>query len=228
MQKSFRDYGVIWITHLTSTQKIASSSLVSRFLRRVCIVIGIYKITNKINKKSYIGQSINIQKRVHQHFWKAKCKKDVSYNSALHNAIRKYGQINFQIEILQECSVENIDEKEKYYIKYYNTLVPNGYNILSGGQKNRIIPRFCSCCGVQISKQGITGMCHKCYSQKNRKVKRPNRETLKKEIRTKTFIQLGKKYKVSDKAIVKWCKQYQLPFRKKDIKLLTEQQWQLI
>ena len=191
-------------------------------------MIGVYKITNKINGKSYIGQSINIQKRIHQHFWKAKCVKDISYNSALHSAIRKYGQINFQTEIIQECSTENIDEKEKYYIKYYNTLTPNGYNILSGGQKNRAIPRFCSCCGIQISKQGTTGMCHKCYSQQNRKVKRPNKETLKKEIRTEPFTYLAKKYDVSDKAIVKWCKQYGLPFRKKDINLLTEQQWQKI
>ena len=144
-------------------------------------MIGIYKITNKVNKKSYIGQSINIQKRIHQHFWKAICTKDISYHSALHSAIRKYGANNFQTEIIQECSVEEIDEKQKYYIKYYNT-----------------------------------------------KVERPNREQLKKEIRVKSFTQLGKKYNVSDKAIVKWCKQYQLPFRKKDIILFTEQQWQII
>lgn len=191
-------------------------------------MIGIYKITNKVNKKSYIGQSINIQKRIHQHFWKATCVKDISYHSALHSAIRKYGANNFQTEIIQECSVEEIDEKQKYYIKYYNTLSPNGYNILKGGQKNRVIPRFCSCCGVQISKGGVTGMCHACYSKNNRKVERPNREQLKKEIRVKSFTQLGKKYNVSDKAIVKWCKQYQLPFRKKDIILFTEQQWQII
>ena len=71
-------------------------------------------------------------------------------------------------------------------------------------------------------------MCHKCYSQKNRKIKRPNKEILKKEIRTEPFTYLAKKYGVSDKAIVKWCKQYELPFRKKDINLLTEQQWQKI
>lgn len=69
-------------------------------------MIGIYKITNKINGKCYIGQSINIQKRINEHFWKSKCEKDVSFNSILHTAIRKYGKENFEYETLQECSVE--------------------------------------------------------------------------------------------------------------------------
>ena len=191
-------------------------------------MIGIYKIVNTINQKVYIGQSINIQKRIHQHFWKSQCQKDVSYNSALHNAIRKYGKQNFTWEIVEQCSVDQIDEKQKYYIQFYNSLTPNGYNILKGGQKNRIIPRFCSCCGVQISKDGVTGMCHKCYSISNRKSQRPDRETLKYEIRNFTFVELGKKYGVSDKAIAKWCIQENLPYRKRDIKNFTIQQWQKI
>ena len=49
-------------------------------------MIGIYKITNEVNNKVYIGQSINIEKRVKEHFWKSECSKDRSYNSALHSA----------------------------------------------------------------------------------------------------------------------------------------------
>ena len=97
-------------------------------------MIGIYKIINIINQKVYIGQSINIQKRIHQHFWKSQCQKDVSYNSILHNAIRKYGKQNFKWEVVEECSVDQIDEKQKYYIQFYNSLTPNGYNILTGGE----------------------------------------------------------------------------------------------
>lgn len=80
-------------------------------------MIGIYKFTNKINNKSYIGQSINISKRIKDHFYKATCSKDVSFNSILHQTIRKYGIENFKTEVLEECTVEELDELEKYYIK---------------------------------------------------------------------------------------------------------------
>ena len=99
----------------------------------VIFMIGIYKITNNINNKSYIGQSINIEKRIKEHFWKSFLEKDISFTSILHTAIRKYGKENFVIEVLEECSLEELDDKEKYYIKKYNTISPNGYNILSGG-----------------------------------------------------------------------------------------------
>lgn len=96
-------------------------------------MIGIYKITNLINGKIYIGQSVDIDKRIKDHFWKARCKKDISYNSALHSAIRKYGEQNFKYEVLEECTVDVIDERERYYIQKFKSLSPNGYNILVGG-----------------------------------------------------------------------------------------------
>jgi group I intron endonuclease len=80
------------------------------------IMVGIYKMTNKINGKVYIGQSIDINKRIKEHFWKATNEKDVSYNSAIHQAIRKYGAENFDWEILEECNADVIDEKEVQYI----------------------------------------------------------------------------------------------------------------
>lgn len=55
-------------------------------------------------------------------------------------------------------------------------------------------------------------------SMKQRKVERPSKELLYDLIKTKSFVEIGKTYNVSDKAIVKWCKYYKLPFRKKDIK----------
>ena len=76
-------------------------------------MIGIYKITNKINGKIYIGQSININKRINEHFWQSFNQKDVSFNSILHQAIRKYGKENFSWEVLQECDVKEIDSLEK-------------------------------------------------------------------------------------------------------------------
>lgn len=187
-------------------------------------MIGIYKITNEVNNKIYIGQSINIEKRVKEHFWKSECSKDRSYNSALHSAIRKYGKQNFSWEIIEECTIDNIDDREKYYIKYYNSLTPNGYNILSGGQKNRRVIKYCKMCNCVISKSSH-GLCRKCSSIQQRTVTRPSREELKQLIRTTSFVQIGKQFGVSDKAIVKWCIAENLPSKKSEIKKYSNEQW---
>ena len=93
-------------------------------------MIGIYKIVNLVNGKIYVGQSINIQKRWYQH------KSDYNKEGGcpiLYAAIRKYGIENFSFEVIEECSLELLDEKEKYWISQMNTLNPNGYNIALGG-----------------------------------------------------------------------------------------------
>lgn len=86
---------------------------------------GIYKITNLINKKVYIGQSINIEQRWAKH-------RNSTDDFAIHKAFRKYGIENFDFEILEKCSQEQLDEKEKYWIEYYDSL-NNGYNMIPGG-----------------------------------------------------------------------------------------------
>ena len=81
----------------------------------------IYKITNKVNGKSYIGQTrytIEFRWKQHQH------KKDNTY---FHNAIHKYGIENFSIEILEKCDIEDLNSREIFYIAKYDTFV-NGYN----------------------------------------------------------------------------------------------------
>lgn len=89
-------------------------------------MIGIYKITNKINNQSYIGQSIDIENRWSQHI------KGKSSNKDLHNDIIFYGVENFIFEILEQCKKEELNEKEIYWIKFYNTYF-DGYNKNSGG-----------------------------------------------------------------------------------------------
>lgn len=89
---------------------------------------GIYKITNILNQKVYIGQSKNIENR-----WKAhKCSKD---NSIIHLAFKKYGLSNFIFEVIEECPVELLNEKEIYWINIYNSLAPFGYNMVPGGNR---------------------------------------------------------------------------------------------
>jgi len=64
-----------------------------------------------------------------------------------------------------------------------------------------------------------------CSDKHMQKVERPNREELKKLIRTKTFIELGKIYGVSDNAVRKWCIKEGLPSKKSDIKKYTDEEW---
>lgn len=92
--------------------------------------IGIYKYTNKINGKSYIGQSINIEKRQAQHLYDANYRPERATGIDL--AIRKYGIENFDFEILELCNIEELDEKEIYWIAFYNTY-HDGYNRTKGG-----------------------------------------------------------------------------------------------
>ena len=89
----------------------------------------IYKITNKVNGKCYIGQSINPKERWRGHI----CGDGQNYVSLIHRAIKKYGENNFTFEILGWF--EDYNEKEKYYIQYYRSYQPYGYNIQLGGQE---------------------------------------------------------------------------------------------
>lgn len=90
-------------------------------------MIGIYKITNKINNKCYIGQSINIERR-----WKEHLNDDIKLDRAIGKAFKKYGINNFTFEIIEICLEEQLDEKEIYWINYYNSY-NNGYNMTLGG-----------------------------------------------------------------------------------------------
>lgn len=85
----------------------------------------IYMIKNNINQKVYIGQSINSYSRFKQH-----CR---DKKSLIGRAIQKHGEENFSFIVLEK-QVENYNEKEKYYIAFYNSLSPNGYNLTEGGE----------------------------------------------------------------------------------------------
>lgn len=88
----------------------------------------IYIIKNDINDKVYIGQSIDPKERFRSH-----CKKS-SDNCLIDKAIQKYGKEHFWYEIIEDFTLE-YNEKEKYWISFYNSITPNGYNILEGGQE---------------------------------------------------------------------------------------------
>ena len=93
----------------------------------------IYKITNLINNKAYIGQtSTSLSARINKHFSKAKTQNNLTGIDA---AIKKYGKENFLVEKICECPNEDLDIQEKYYIAKYNTF-NNGYNLTIGGKNS--------------------------------------------------------------------------------------------
>jgi group I intron endonuclease len=88
----------------------------------------IYKAVNKINGKVYIGQTIKLlEKRLYEH-----SHYKLGYFGS---AIKKYGWNSFDCEIIEYCLTDNeLNERETYWIKYFNSLVPNGYNLTLGGE----------------------------------------------------------------------------------------------
>ena len=93
-------------------------------------VTGIYKITNQVTKECYIGQSVDISKRWKDH---AKCGLgiDTPAGNKLYKAMQTYGIWNFSWEVLEQCSKDLLDEKEKYYIELYDSY-NFGYNSNTG------------------------------------------------------------------------------------------------
>jgi len=109
----------------------------------------IYIITTKFSKKKYIGQAVHLlsngRKWGAQGRWKNHIIKALNYKQnvykescrALDNAIRKYGSENFEVKILKVCEENELNHWEEYFIKEYNTLYPNGYNLTTGGSSHR-------------------------------------------------------------------------------------------
>lgn len=73
-------------------------------------MIGIYKITNTINQKSYIGQSNCIERRFTQH--KSPYEQARFADKPLYKAFKKYGIENFSFKIIEECPIEKLNERE--------------------------------------------------------------------------------------------------------------------
>ena len=94
-------------------------------------MIGIYMYTDKDNGKRYIGQSVNIKQRYIDHKnGMSKSSRPTPFDILLHTK----GIDSFSFEVLEECPIEKLDEKEKFWIEYYDSY-NNGYNGCSYGYK---------------------------------------------------------------------------------------------
>ena len=140
-------------------------------------ITGIYCFTNLINDKKYIGQSIDVQERISQHKYRYKLENDTGYKSAFHSALRKYGWENFSFSIVEECTIEELDNKEKYWIQKCNTMSPCGYNLTVGGQKNKTdyTKRICPICG-KVKSKGAK-VCRECSLHPGNHTNHPGNHT---------------------------------------------------
>lgn len=248
-------------------------------------MIGIYKIQNLINGKCYIGQSIDIEKRWKVEKNSAFNENSKSYSYPISKAFRKYGIENFDFQVLEICNKESLNEKEKYWIQYYDSY-QKGYNQTLGGdsgspqvekdnilgiisdlkitnlyhkeiankwnvsqelvqgintgrywyQTNEDYPLqkqhksygfeihkyYCKRCGKEISNG--SEYCRECANILQRKVDRPSKEELFNFLKNNkgNFTLAGKKYDVTDNAVRKWCKLYNIPFHSSDYKTKNE------
>ena len=96
-------------------------------------MIGIYKYTNKLNGKIYIGRSTDIFKRKWAHL------NNPSPYSYFDQTLISIGEDKFNFEIIEECSADELKDREKYWIKFYNCCVldnkEKGYNLTHGGEE---------------------------------------------------------------------------------------------
>lgn len=92
----------------------------------------IYEFVNNINGKVYVGQAKDFKSRLRCHKYHTKSNKK---NSPFYAALRKYGWDNFSINIIEECDIEILNDREEYWIEQKKCLYPNGYNLMKGGKQ---------------------------------------------------------------------------------------------
>lgn len=164
---------------------------------------GIYKITNLVNNKMYVGSAVNLVNREKQHF--QRLSKNIHSNIHLQRAFNKHGIDNFLFELLEACPKELLIEREQYWIDKLCT-VKNGYNIRMKADSNL---------GIKFSQQSIKRMSlsHKGQSRKH------SEETKKKLSNLKKGMVFTKEHKekISQRLIGNNYHIKQLPWKKKRV-----------
>lgn len=115
----------------------------------------IYIIKNTINDKVYVGQTkVSLKLRFQNHLSAARR----GFDYVLGKAIRKYGEDKFYIELLEECLAEELNDREIYWISFFNSTNNKcGYNISTGGNVTRTSSDLDESVILEMFKQGISG-----------------------------------------------------------------------
>lgn len=132
-----------------------------------------------VNGKQYVGQT----SRTLEQRWREHCSSG-SGCTYLHNAIVKYGKENFKVEQIDiALDQEELDYKEQQYIRCYNTLVPNGYNLETGGNGGKHLSEI-TCYKISENHADVSGELNPMYG-----VKRPEVGELNKKLKGKAVNQ---------------------------------------
>lgn len=199
----------------------------------------IYRILNKINGKSYIGQTVQLKTR-----WLGHVRSSRDGSSKIGEAIKKHGLENFEFVILEEVeSQEDLDRLEKHYISFFETNMSSGghgYNLTDGG--------FSGVRGLKMSDETKVLMSEKKkelysrspeviekisatvkklwqdenYIKKNTACCPVDSETLLRESAGLSWNDIAAKFEVSSSTVKKWFKSYDL---KKEKKKEQRQHW---
>ena len=174
---------------------------------------GIYLLRNEIDGKIYIGQSTNLSKRKRQH--KNLLNNNKHFNEHLQKAYNKYGNV-FKFEIIEYCSIDELDNREMYWINKFNTTNKKyGYNILNGGTQFK-----------KHSQESIDKI-QKANQGQNNKLTINDVVNIKNELVEKyDIISLAKKYNVCKATISKigTCKNWSWVEPKLNNKLLNRKE----
>ena len=112
----------------------------------------IYKIWNDINDKLYIGKTLlTIEERFKEHCHDKTSRK--SEKRPLYNAMNKYGEEHFHIELIEECDIDLLSQRECYWIEFYDSY-HNGYNATKGGDGRQLYDYSLI---VELYDKGLTG-----------------------------------------------------------------------
>ena len=128
-------------------------------------ICGVYKITNLVNGKFYIGSSKNIMKRFKEH--KSDLNEQMHDNLHLQNAWNQYGEGNFKFEIIEECEPSMQFEREQFYLNAFNPFEDNGYNIVRQISKEYMsdhsMIKKCEMCGSEYHTfSHLSKYCDEC------------------------------------------------------------------
>ena len=174
----------------------------------------IYLITNKINNKKYIGQTIRSDINTRWKYHKLNNNKYIG--QILYNAYQKYGINNFDYKVICICFDEDTNKYEKEYIQKYNTIYPNGYNLLEGGD-NKKHSEYTK----QLISSKLKGINHPNYGKK---LKDSHVLNIKKSLTKENFILINEIVGRPQTEITKnKIKEKIIEYYKKHSKFLIEQ-----